>query len=462
MEITLIIIFVLGYLAIAFEHPLKINKAAPALLMGVLTWTAWVLMTGTAEENVHGISHHLSQHLSSISEILFFLMGAMTIVEIVDAHQGFNVITNRITTKDSRKLLWIISIIAFFLSAVLDNLTTSIVMVSLLRKLIKDREQRMFFASMVIIAANAGGAWSPIGDVTTTMLWIGNQITAGNIMKTLFLPSLACLVAPLIVLTFKMKGNIIGEEFDEKAAMQQEEVKGSRLMFFLGVGVLLFVPIFKTVTHLPPYVGMLLGLGIVWVVSELLHIDKSEKEKEPYTALHALTRIDVPSILFFLGILMAIGALEATHVLSGLAQWMDATIGNPDIIATAIGLLSSIIDNVPLVAASMGMYPLASATVNPEAFQWALANPAAITDGHFMFKETMYYMADAKLWEFIAYAAGTGGSCLIIGSAAGVAVMGMEKIDFIWYLKKITLWALIGYFAGILCYLAIYPVFAVH
>lgn len=462
MELTLVIIFVLGYLAIAFEHPLKINKTAPALLIGVLTWTAWVLLTGTSEDNAHTIGHELSHHLGSISEILFFLLGAMTIVEIVDAHQGFKVITNRIKTKDSRKLLWIISIITFFLSAVLDNLTTSIVMVSLLRRLIHDKDQRKFFACMVIIAANAGGAWSPIGDVTTTMLWIGGQITTVNIIKTLFLPSLVCLIAPLIFLSFKMKGEIKRAEYDYKEAEHQEEVKGSVLMFFLGVFLLLFVPVFKTVTHLPPYVGMLLGLGVIWVVSELLHVNKTEEEKKPYTALHALTRIDTSSILFFLGILLAIASLEATHVLEHLAKWMDDTIKNSNIIVTSIGLLSSVVDNVPLVAASMGMYPLASATVNPEAYQWALANPGAITEGAFMFEGAKYYLTDAKMWEFMAYAAGTGGSCLIIGSAAGVAVMGMEKIDFIWYLKKITLLALIGYFAGIFCYLAIYPIFAVH
>lgn len=463
MELTLVIIFVLGYLAIAFEHPLKINKAAPALLIGVLTWTAWVLFTGTSHEDPsHSISAQLSHHFGSISEILFFLLGAMTIVELVDAHQGFKVITNRIKTKDSRVLLWVISIITFFLSAVLDNLTTSIVMVSLLRRLVQDQDQRKFYACMVIIAANAGGAWSPIGDVTTTMLWIGGQITTGNIIKTLFLPSLVCLVAPLIFLSFKMRGEVKRPEYDYNEAEHQEEVRGSKLMFFLGVGALLFVPVFKTITHLPPYVGMLLGLGVLWVVSELIHIDKTEEEKKPYTAIHALTRIDASSILFFLGILLAISALEATDILGGLAVWMDKSIGDQNIIVTAIGLLSSVIDNVPLVAASMGMYPLASGAVNPEAYQWVLAHPEAVTEGYFTYEGAKYFLQDAKLWEFMAYAAGTGGSCLIIGSAAGVAVMGMEKIDFIWYMKRISLLALIGYFAGIFCYLAVYPIFAMH
>lgn len=458
MEITLVIIFVLGYLAIAFEHPLKINKAAPALLIGVLTWTAWVIFGG----ETHLIEESLGHHLAEIAQILFFLLGAMTIVEMVDAHQGFKVITNRIKTKDSRKLLWIISIITFFLSAVLDNLTTAIVMVSLLRRLVHDDKQRIFFASMVIIAANAGGAWSPIGDVTTTMLWIKGQISSGNIIQTLFIPSLVCMAAPLVYLSFKMKGEVERPSYDYKEAEHQEEVKGSRLMFFLGVAALLFVPVFKTLTHLPPYMGMLLGLAVIWVVSELLHIDKTEEEKKPYTALHALSKIDTSSILFFLGILLAIASMQSTGLLEKLAVWMNDTIGNKDIIVVAIGLLSAVVDNVPLVAAAQGMYPLASEAVNPEAFQYAMSNPQLIHDGIIMFNGTEYFLRDAKLWEFVAYCAGTGGSCLIIGSAAGVAVMGMEKIDFIWYMKRITLLALIGYFAGILCYIAIHPIFAVY
>jgi Na+/H+ antiporter NhaD/arsenite permease-like protein len=458
MELTLVVIFVLGYLAIAFEHQLKINKAAPALLIGVLTWTAWVAFGG----ETHLISENLSHHLSSTSEILFFLLGAMTIVEMVDAHQGFKVITNRIKTKDSRKLLWIISILTFFLSAVLDNLTTSIVMVSLLRRLVHDDKQRIFFASMVIVAANAGGAWSPIGDVTTTMLWIKGQISAVNIIETLLIPSLVCMAAPLLYLSFKMKGEVKRPEYDYNKAEQEEDVKGSKLMFFLGVGALLFVPVFKTLTHLPPYMGMLLGLAVIWAVSELIHIDKDEEEKKPYTAIHALSKIDTSSILFFLGILLAISSLESTHVLEKLATWMNDTIGNKDIIVVTIGLLSAVVDNVPLVAASQGMYPLASELVNPDAFNFAMANTNLIHDGIITFNGVEYFLKDAKLWEFIAYCAGTGGSCLIIGSAAGVAVMGMEKINFIWYMKRISVLALIGYFAGILCYIAIHPIFAVY
>lgn len=429
MEIILISIFVLGYAAIAFEHPLKINKTAPALLIGALMWAVWALVD---HHHIAHISDELNIELSSIAQILFFLLGAMTIVELIDAHQGFKIITNRITTTNARKLLWIVSIITFFLSAILDNLTTAIVMVSLCRKLIHDKEQRLFFCGMVVVAANAGGAWSPIGDVTTTMLWIGGQISSANIMKTLFLPSLICMIVPLVVVGFTLKGEVKRDAYDHEKAEKEEKVKGSLLILILGVGALVFVPVFKTITHLPPYLGMLFGLSILWIVSELLHIDKTEEEKKPYSALHALSKIDVSSVLFFLGILLAIGTLQGTGVLSSLAAWMDNTIGNKDLIAITIGLLSAVIDNVPIVAATMKMYPLAD------------------------------FPIDSKIWEFIAYAAGTGGSCLIIGSAAGVAVMGMEKIDFIWYLKKISWLALIGYIAGALVYMAIYPVFAVY
>lgn len=429
MEILLVIVFILGYLAIAFEHPLKINKTAPALLIGSLMWSIWAVSDfGMVKE----INSELNHELADVAQILFFLMGAMTIVELIDAHQGFKIITNRITTTNARKLLWIISIITFFLSSLLDNLTTAIVMVSLLRKLVHDREQRLYYVGIVVIAANAGGAWSPIGDVTTTMLWIGGQISSVNIMKTLIIPSLVCLVIPVFVIGFKMKGEVKRDAYDYEKAANEEKVKGSLTILLFGIGALIFVPVFKTFTHLPPYLGMLLGLAVVWVVSELLHIDKTEEEKKPYSAIHALSRIDVSSVLFFLGILLGIGVLRGTGVLRELAVWMDGTIGNQDLIAFSIGLLSAVVDNVPIVAATMKMYPLTE------------------------------FPMDHKLWEFIAYAAGTGGSCLIIGSAAGVAVMGMEKIDFIWYLKKISWLALLGYIAGALAYLAVYPIFAVH
>lgn len=459
MIIAVVASFVIGYLLIVFEHPIKINKTASALLAAVACWTLYAL--GTTEEP-HTIVEQLSHHLAPIAEIIFFLMGAMTIVELVDQHQGFKIITNRITTKNARTLLWIIGIVTFFLSAALDNLTTTIVMISLLRKLVHNKEQRMVFAGIVIIAANAGGAWSPIGDVTTTMLWIGGQVTAINIMKTLFLPSLVCLLVPLVAMSFQLKGEVERASYDTDAALAQEKIKGSRRMFALGLGALLFVPIFKTITHLPPYLGMLFGLGVVWAASELIHIDKTEEEKKPYSAIHALQRIDVPSVLFFLGILLAISALESTGVLTGAAVFLNEKVGNLDVITSLIGALSAVVDNVPLVAASMGMYPLATATVNPEAYEFALANPQLVTDGHFIFNNIMYFKADAKMWEFMAYAAGTGGSMLIIGSAAGVAAMGMENISFIWYLKKIAVFAALGYVAGIAVYMAVYPIFAIH
>jgi NhaD family Na+/H+ antiporter len=415
----------LGYLAIAFEHPIKINKTASALLTGVLCWTVYILFTADKAPVVAELSHHLG----SIAEILFFLLAAMTIVELVDAHQGFRLVTDRITTTDSRTLLWVLSLITFFLSALLDNLTTSIVMVSLLRKLVKDTEQRKFYAGMVIIAANAGGAWSPIGDVTTTMLWIGGQISAVAIMKSLLIPSIVSLVVPLVFLSFRMKGPLVSSDNSMAVAIHSNEnITGGNVMLGFGLGALLFVPIFKTITHLPPYMGMLLGLSVVWVVSEIIHSDKDVEDRKPFTVAHALSKVDTSSILFFLGILIAIGCLEATHVLHDLALYMDKTIGNLDVIVVAIGVASAIIDNVPLVAATMGMYDLST------------------------------FPTDSKLWVFLAYCAGTGGSILIIGSAAGVAVMGMEKIDFGWYLKKISLLALMGYFGGVICYLLLYSV----
>ena len=413
------IIFFVGYLAIAFEHPIKINKTASALLVGTICWTVYA-MSGTESQS---IQEKLSNHLSSIAEILFFLLGAMTIVELIDAHQGFKIITDQISSKKSVTLLWTISLLAFFLSSVLDNLTTAIVMISLLRKIVSDTEQRKFFAGIVIIAANAGGAWSPIGDVTTTMLWIGGQITPLHIMRSLFIPSLVSLVIPLIYLSYKMRGQVIDNQTIEENDFIETSTKERNTMFFVGLGTLLFVPIFKTITHLPPYLGMMLGLGIVWVVGEILHSKKDEEDRQPFTASHALSRIDSSSILFFLGILLAIGCLESTGLLQSLAISMSNIVGNQDLIILLIGLASAIVDNVPLVAATMGMYDLRS------------------------------FPTDHRIWEFLAYCAGTGGSILIIGSAAGVAIMGMEKIDFLWYLKRISLLALLGYFAGAGIYL---------
>jgi Na+/H+ antiporter NhaD/arsenite permease-like protein len=419
MYTLITLVFIAGYAAIAFEHPLKVNKTASALLTGVLCWVIYI-MGGT---DVDHVTRQLYEHIGQISGILFFLLSAMTIVELIDAHDGFEVITSKIRTKDKRKLLWIISFVTFFLSSVLDNLTTTIVMVSLLRKLITDKQTRMFFIGMVVIAANAGGAWTPIGDVTTTMLWIGGQITTGNIMIKLILPSLACIVVPLILLSFSIKGTIENVVIETKQVDPTSNFE-RKLILGLGIGALIFVPIFKTITHLPPFLGILFGLGVLWVVTEIIHKNKNDADKDVYSVVHALRKADVPSVLFFLGILVAISALESTHLLADLAAYMDSTIGNLNVIVISIGLLSAIIDNVPLVAATMGMYDLQT------------------------------YPTDHYFWEFIAYCAGTGGSCLIIGSAAGVAAMGMEKIDFFWYLKKITGLALLGYFAGAFIYIA--------
>lgn len=419
MEIAIPLVFVFGYLLITLEHYVKINKAATALITGVSCWSIYII---TSSDHITIVSQ-LTEHLGGISGILFFLMGAMTIVELIDAHDGFEVITEAINTQSKRKLLWIICLITFFLSAVLDNLTTTIVMVSLIRKLISDKNDRMLFVGMVVIAANAGGAWSPIGDVTTTMLWIGGQITSKNVILNLFIPSLVCLLAPLIAITVFIKGNFIRPIISTISNKPVASSFKRKIIFFSGIGVLLFVPVFKTITNLPPYMGMLLGLGLLWVISELIHKDKDETEKNAYSVIRALEKIDMPSILFFLGILISVAALQSTNHLENLAVLMSEKINNINITVISIGLISSVIDNVPIVAATMGMYDLNT------------------------------YPTDHYFWEFLAYCAGTGGSALIIGSAAGVAAMGMEKINFFWYLKKISWLALIGYFAGALTYI---------
>ncbi len=414
MVTIIVVIFIIGYAAIALEHPLKVNKAASALITGVLCWTVFALYA----TDKFAPAHLLTENLGEVAGILFFLMGAMTIVELIDAHDGFEIITTRINTTNKRKLVWIIGFITFFLSAVLDNLTTTIVLVSLLRIIIPDKKDRLLFAGLVIIAANAGGAWSPIGDVTTTMLWIGGQITAGSIIIQTIIPSLICFLIPAFIISRQVKGNT---ERMEETAVNKEFTNTERernTIFWVGLGSLLFVPIFKTVTHLPPYMGVLLGLGIMWVITEMIHSEKDEAERGQLSVNHALRKIDTPSILFFLGILLSIAALQATGVLTNLATAMNDSIGNIKIITLSIGLLSAIVDNVPLVAAAQGMYSLDQ-----------------YPTGHFF-------------WEFLAYCAGTGGSCLIIGSAAGVAAMGLEKIEFFWYMKKIGWLALIGYLAG--------------
>ena len=421
MEIILVIIFIVGYAAIALEHNININKAASALLAAVILWSILALF---GPFPFHEVNEKLFHNLSEASAILFFLLGAMTIVELIDAHDGFDVITKRITTTKKRNLLWVISFLTFFLSAALDNLTTAIVMASLLRKLIKFRKERIFFTSMVIIAANAGGAWSPIGDVTTTMLWIGGQITAGNIIVRLILPSLIAMIVPLIMMSRIFKGEI----YKVKVKLGTESttpVHERNLVFYLGLAALLFVPIFKAVTHLPPHMGILFGLGVLWIATELIHKRKNDEAKKLYSVAHALKKVDVSSVLFFLGILSAIGALEVVGVLDHLAGFLNSSIGDLNIIALLIGLLSAIVDNVPMVAAAMGMYSLE------------------------------LYPQDHVFWELMAYCAGTGGSILIIGSAAGVAVMGIEKIDFGWYLKRISVMALVGYLAGALTYIAL-------
>ncbi|MEL6675279.1 MAG: sodium:proton antiporter NhaD [Bacteroidota bacterium] len=434
MYILMIVAFVVGYFFIAMEHPFKIDKAASAVLTGVICWTLLVLgqeaiFAGVSAEALHGhtdLAHFLEfsllEHLGEIAEILFFLLGAMTIVELVDAHKGFAVITDRIKTTDKVRLLWIISIVTFFFSPVLDNLTTSIVIAVLLRKLIRDKEDLWFFAGMVIIAANAGGAWSPIGDVTTIMLWIGGQVTAGNIILKVFFPGVVNLLVPLIIASFMLKGNVErprAGEIDEGLKFPVT-TREQNLIFWMGVLGLLFVPFFKTYTHLPPYMGMLFSLGVIWVTTEIIHRNKDHEIKSHLSVTGVITKVDTPSILFFLGILLAVAALQTAGHLTAMAGIIDETFkGNIYAINTLIGLLSSIVDNVPIVAAAMGMYPIEA------------------------------YATDHPFWELLAYCAGTGGSALIIGSAAGVAIMGILKIDFIWYLKRISLLALSGYFAGI-------------
>lgn len=446
MYALIIAVFVLGYLMIAFEHKLQIDKAAAALLTAVLTWTALVLGADTllpaADGNaVHTAIHALREHLGEIAEILFFLMGAMTIVELVDAHEGFSLITNRITTTRKTSLLWVIGFFTFFLSAALDNLTTTIVMISLLRRLIADPKDRWFFAGIVVVAANAGGAWSPIGDVTTTMLWIGSQISASGIVVSLFLPSLACLLVPLTVLSFVLKGDLKRPQAEETEESRRNPTTPfeRNLVFFLGIGSLLFVPVFKTLTHLPPYMGVLLGLSVLWITTEIVHSTKNDEDKHPLSVSGVLRRIDTTSVLFFLGILLAVSSLATAGHLTHLAAALKTHLGNVYAINVAIGLLSSVVDNVPLVAGAMKMYPL----LTPEMVTAATPDQA---------DWLQRFVMDGDFWELLAFCAGTGGSCLIIGSAAGVAAMGMEGIDFFWYVRNISGLALLGYLGGVAAY----------
>ncbi len=420
----LVALFVVGYLAIVFEHPLKLNKAASALVTGVACWTAYIL---AGDHQV--ISEQLVHHMGELSQILFFLLGAMAIVALIDAHDGFEMITSRIRTRSRRTLLATIAVLSFTLSAVLDNLTTSIVMMWLIRKLVTDESDRMYFGGVVIIAANSGGAWSPIGDVTTTMLWIGGQITTASVVRHVIVPSLVSVVVPLLWVGWRMTGEItrrgsfpVPEEAAAMGRMRTTPLE-RRVVFVGGVGVLLFVPVFKTMTHLPPFMGILLGLGVLWTCTELIHQTKTDEDKGALSVTGALQRVDAPSILFFLGILLAITALQSDGILAALARRMDDWIGNVSLLTMAIGLASAVVDNVPLVAAAQGMYPL---TTFP-------------TDHHF--------------WLFLCYCAGTGGSILIIGSAAGIAVMGIQRITFGWYVRHLSLPALLGYIAGAATYL---------
>ncbi|MBP9197300.1 MAG: sodium:proton antiporter NhaD [Saprospiraceae bacterium] len=445
MIATIILVFIIGYITIVFEHPLKLDKTVPALAMGALMWAilsvgfhsgmlsvvdghdhvfslAGVLDEGAIEANEEGFTGVLLHHLGKISEILIFLIGAMTIVELIDLHRGFDIIKEWIGTKNRKKLLWIVGIIGFLLSAIIDNLTTTIVLISILRKLIQDRNERLWYVALIITAANAGGAWSPIGDVTTTMLWIGKKVSSIQLIEYIVLPAIVCFVVPFFLASFNkvFKGDIESNklDIDERAV----KLLSSRTMLYLGLGMIIFVPIFKTITHLPPYMGMMLSLGVVWAVSEYIHPEENFNEdiKHKYSPHKALSRIEISSILFFLGILLAIAAFESAvigdvSILRSGANALSAAIPNTNVIIILLGFLSAIIDNVPLVAAAMGMYN----------------NPL-----------------DDHLWHFIAFTAGTGGSMLIIGSAAGVAAMGMEKIDFIWYFKKISWLTAAGYLAG--------------
>jgi len=414
-------IFVIAYAAIALEHPIKVNKSASALVGAGVLWTVYAVFSG----NPALVEQQLNESVSSTAQIVFFLIGAMTIVEVIDAHNGFEVITSLIRTRKQVTLMWLVGFVTFFLSAILDNLTTTIVMISLMRKLLDNQSDRLFFASMIVIAANAGGAWSAIGDVTTTMLWIGGQITPLAIIKGVFLASLINLVVPLAVVAYFLRGRVVVAP-NEQGEQFRTSIFERNLTFYLGLGILILVPAFKTVTHLPPFMGILFGLGILWLVGELIHRHKEEDQKAHLTLASALKRIDMNSIVFFIGILLAVATLEHSRVLEMLAKWLDATVGRQDVIVILLGLLSAIVDNVPLVAASMGMYSLTQ------------------------------YPTDSFLWEFIAYCAGTGGSILIIGSAAGVAAMGLEKIHFFWYVRRISGLALLGYFGGVAAYILQY------
>lgn len=419
MLVAVVLIFALAYAAIALEHPIGVSKSASALIGAGLLWTVYAVSTGDHPR----VEQELHETVGATAGIIFFLMGAMTIVEVIDAHDGFEIITSRIQTRSLTRLLWLAAWATFFLSAIFDNLTTTIVMVSLVRKLLHRDVDRLLLASIIVIAANAGGAWSPIGDVTTTMLWIGGRVSAPGIIEALFLASVINLLVPLVVVTYRLRGQAFASAARVAAS---GAVMERNVMFALGVAVLVLVPAFKQVTHLPPFMGTLFGLGIIWLAGEFLHRSKAPEFRQRLTVAHALSRIDLSSLMFFLGILLAVATLEHAKLLAALATWLEQAIGRLDVIVLLLGLISAIVDNVPLVAAAMGMYGVSQ------------------------------YPVDSFLWEFVAYCAGTGGSILIIGSAAGVAAMGIEKIQFLWYARKIAWLAMLGYFAGAGVYIVQY------
>jgi Na+/H+ antiporter NhaD/arsenite permease-like protein len=432
LTIAIVVAFVFGYLCIALESLTKINKAAIALLMCVICWTLLMMGPGAYYPDVaaDGLLHHISEviehHLGDAAGTLFFLMGAMTIVEIVDSNGGFNFVRDALKTRSKRKLMWRVAFMTFFLSAILDNLTTSIVMIMVLRKLVQSREDRLIYAALIIISANSGGAFSPIGDVTTIMLWIKGVITTQGVLTEIFIPSLVSMVVPAFVLQYSLSGKFDKAQNLPKASVSQFTQKQRNIIFWLGVGGLVFVPVFKTITHLPPFMGILLVLGVLWTVTEIFHYNTSEDDTMAKRVSDILSKIDLSTIMFFLGILMAVAVLQEIGVLTAMGEGLnEAFSGNYYLINGIIGMLSSIVDNVPLVAGCMGMYPVA-------------AEGAMAVDGIF--------------WQLLAYCAGVGGSMLIIGSAAGVVVMGLEKITFGWYMKRITWIAFVGYLAGILCY----------
>lgn len=467
MLVLIVAVFIIGYLLIALEHPIRIDKAAIALLLGMSLWVIYTLGAGEIVPAVDGqalkdyiaaspslqnlplvqqcinyiVNVQIIEHMGDISEILFFLIGAMTIVELIDVHGGFTIITNNITTRKKRQLLWLLAFLTFFMSSILDNLTTSIVMIMLLRKIITVQRERWLYACMVIIAANSGGAWSPIGDITTIMLWVKGNVTTMKLVEFVLIPSLVSMIIPVFFISKRLRGELQSIGTAEIDTTCNRISKGKKTtILILGILGLIFVPIFKAATHLPPFIGILLSLGIIWVFTECmynkLNIDPIDENRVP----RILKRIDIPTILFFLGILMAVAVLQATGILTSTAQWLDTNVHNIYIISILLGVLSSIVDNVPLVAAAIGMYPI----IDPITLASADPSQAAYLS---------YFIQDGHFWQFLSYCVGVGGSMLIIGSAAGVVVMGLEKINFIWYLKNITLLALLGYLGGAIVFI---------